>query len=98
MGVIVGRPELRISGGLGSVLEQAWRDHDPQRGFIPSATWRRLRAIKAELAPTAQVVENMLRDQDAARTVLEPMLRPPWHGSAAPAERTAQGPAASVRL
>jgi hypothetical protein len=77
MTVLLERPVLRVSDGTSheSVLDRAWRDHEPQRGFVPASIWRRLRAIKAELAPTAVVLENMLRDQDAARTVLEPMIR-----------------------
>jgi sarcosine oxidase gamma subunit len=70
------RPVLKITNLPDeSILEQAWRTHEPERGFVPSSIWRRLRAIKAELAPTAVVIENMLRDQAAARTVLEPMIR-----------------------
>jgi hypothetical protein len=72
------RPVLKVSGGSlpdESILERAWASHEPERGFIPSAIWRRLREIKRELAPTAVVIENMLRDQNAARRVLEPMTR-----------------------
>jgi sarcosine oxidase gamma subunit len=58
-----------------SILEQAWASHDPHRAIIPSAVWRQLRAIKRELAPTAVVIENMLRDSDGARTVLGQVTR-----------------------
>jgi sarcosine oxidase gamma subunit len=58
-----------------SILEQAWREHEPERGFVPSAVWRQLRNLKSELAPTAAVIESMLRDQTLARNVLEPVTR-----------------------
>src|ERR1700732_3554557 len=56
-----------------SILEQAWREHEPERGFIPASIWRRLRSFKAEIAPTAVVIENMLRDQDLV--VIEQVIR-----------------------
>ena len=58
-----------------SILEQAWREHEPERGFVPSAVWRQLRNLKSELAPTAAVIESILRDQTLARNVLEPVIR-----------------------
>jgi hypothetical protein len=58
-----------------SILEQAWRKHEPERGFIPSPVWRALRTLKRELAPTAAVIESMLRDQTLARNVMEPVIR-----------------------
>jgi hypothetical protein len=73
--MIMGRPELRIASVMPdqSILEQAWREHGTKRGFVPSAVWRQLRAIKSELAPTAAVIEKLLRDQDLG--VIEQAIR-----------------------
>jgi hypothetical protein len=79
--MIVGRPELRTiicdSGGTSlpdqSILDRAWREHDLHRAAIPPAVWRQLRAIKRELAPTAAVIEKLLRDQDLV--VIEQVIR-----------------------
>jgi hypothetical protein len=77
--IVSGRPELEILGGMSqtdeSILEQAWREHEPERGFVPSAVWRQLRNLKSELAPTAVVIENMLRNEDAAHRVLGQVIR-----------------------
>jgi hypothetical protein len=67
--MIVGRPELKISGGTNQTereIDRAWLQHDPARNFIPTEIWRRLNAIKQELIPTAAVIEKLLRDQDLA--------------------------------
>jgi hypothetical protein len=56
-----------------SILEQAWRKHEPERGFVPSAVWRQLRAFKTEIAPTAAMIEKLLRDQDLG--VIEQVIR-----------------------
>jgi hypothetical protein len=56
-----------------AIQEQAWIAPDPQRAAIPSAVWRQLRAIKRELAPTAAVIEKLLRDRDLV--VIEPVIR-----------------------
>jgi hypothetical protein len=67
--------KMSLTGTEELEMEQAWLAHDPRRAVIPQAVWRTLRAIKRDLIPTAAVIENMLRDQDTARTVLGPMIR-----------------------
>jgi hypothetical protein len=61
--------------------------------------WRQLRSIKREIAPTAVVIENMLRDQDAARTVLGPVIRRPgMHRQRLLKDLRRALPAATLRL
>jgi hypothetical protein len=56
-------------------LESAWRAHEPARAVVPAEAWRRLRDFKGTSAPTAMMVEKMLRDQAQARTMIAPLIR-----------------------
>jgi hypothetical protein len=67
--MIVGRPEIQISGGMGQTdqtereIERAWLQHDPARDRVPSDIWRQLRSIKREIEPTSLKIRATLQDE-----------------------------------
>jgi hypothetical protein len=56
-------------------MELAWLSHDPLRRLIPGDVLRRLRALKRELEPTANLIERLLRDDALVKNIITPLVR-----------------------
>ena len=56
-------------------LDRAWSKHEPERDRIPSDIWRRVRAFKRELAPTAAIIENVLKREQLAQPLIVEAIR-----------------------
>jgi hypothetical protein len=56
-------------------VEAAWLAHEPERATISSDIWRSLRSLKRELLPTAAIIENVLKKEKLARSIIEPAVR-----------------------
>jgi hypothetical protein len=52
-----------------SEIERAWLQHDPARAEIPAEQWRKLRQFKRDIAVTAGVIQNVLKNEKLAKHI-----------------------------
>jgi hypothetical protein len=56
-------------------IDRAWSLHEPERDRVPAEIWRRVRSFKRDLAPTACIIERVLKDQQLAQPLIEKCIR-----------------------
>ena len=73
---MLGRPELKISGGMSHEREiaLAWLQHQHSER-IPLDIWRQLRSIKREIEPTSLKIKAALNDEASLRSLVEGCCR-----------------------
>jgi hypothetical protein len=56
-------------------IDRSWSQHEPERDRIPAEIWRRVRAFKRELPPTAAIIERVLKNDKLAQPLIERCVR-----------------------
>ena len=66
---------MELADQIAREVDLAWLQHEPARAEIPAELWRKLRAFKRELLPTAGIIEAVLKKEKLARSLIEPCVK-----------------------
>jgi hypothetical protein len=56
-------------------VDISWSRHEPERDRVPAEVWRRVRAFKRDLAPTAAIIERVLKNEHLAQPLITKCVR-----------------------